>query len=196
MKPEAMIRYFFNKIVMSLLFLSLMIVSAQECRAQAGYWHIELQGGYELFHDMSNKSGYDLGLGCRYGINERFYGAFMLHGGINNGHYEGIYASEKTKLDHTMREYMIGLGPGMYLYNGGNSWIFAEILLGYGFGEELKSAEESTRKSLDGFASAARIGVDFQISNGLILGLNTGAYLVGGEVRPVVNVKVGMLLNL
>ncbi|NPD90856.1 outer membrane beta-barrel protein [Xylanibacter muris] len=169
---------------------------AATCRAQTGYLHIELQGGYELFHDMSNKSGYDINIGCRYAFNERFFAACTLHGGINNGTYEGIYAGEPTKLDHTMREYMIGAGPGIYLYNGGNKWIYADILAGYGFGEELKASSESQSKSLNGFASAARIGAEYQTKNGWIIGLNAGGYLVGGELRPAINMKFGVFFNL
>lgn len=185
-----------NNFVIFVLLCLLTLLFATDCRAQAGYLHVELQGGYELFHDMNNKSGYDYGIGCRYAFNDKFFASCLLHGGINNGTYKGMYAGEMINLDHTMREYMIGAGPGMYLYNGGNRWIFADILFGYGFGEELKSASESIKKSLNSFASAARIGVEYQLNNGIIIGLNTGGYLVGGQIRPVLNFKVGAFLNL
>lgn len=178
------------------LLAMMILLPLTECRAQAEYVHIELQGGYEWFHDMSNKSGYSIGIGSRYSFNNRYFVSCLIHAGINNGSYDGVYAGEQTKLDHTLREYMIGAGPGVYIYNGGDKWIFADLLLGYGFGEELKSASESTSKTLNGFASAARIGAEFQINNGLILGVNTGGYLVGGQVRPVLNLKLGMFINL
>ncbi len=176
--------------------LLLLFGCSAACFPQAGYLHVELQGGYELFHDMSGKSGYDINIGCRYTLDNRFFAACMLHGGINDGTYEGIYAGEPTRLDHTMREYMIGVGPGVYLYNGGNRWIFADVMAGYGFGEELKSSSESETTSLDGFAASARLGAEYQMKNGWVVGANVGGYLVGGTVRPAVNLKWGMFLNL
>ena len=48
-----------------LLFLPLLFVGTGAL-AQVGYTHIELQGGYELFPDMSKKSGGNLNFGVRY----------------------------------------------------------------------------------------------------------------------------------
>lgn len=163
--------------------------------AQAGYTHVELQGGYELFPGMSNKSGVCLNLGGRYAFNERLFVAAMIHSGINNGSYKGMYAGEKTKLKHNMREYMIGAGPGVYLYNGGDKWIYADVLLGYGFGEEKKASEDSSAKSLDGFAAAVQIGAEGQTESGWIFGANMGGYVVGGKIRPALSLKCGLLLN-
>ena len=98
-----------------LLLFPLLLCAWASGFAQAGYTHVELQGGYELFPGMSNKSGVCLNLGGRYAFNERLFVAAMIHSGINNGSYKGMYAGEKTKLKHNMREYMIGAGPGVYL---------------------------------------------------------------------------------
>lgn len=163
--------------------------------AQAGYLHVELQAGYELFPEMSAKSGYDINIGGRYAFNDRYFVAGTLHGGINNGTYEGVYAGEPTRLDHTLRSYMVGVGPGVYLYNGGDGWIYADVLAGYGFGEELKSSAESRSKSLAGLAAALRLGVEKQLA-GHIVGLSVGGYLVGGRIRPAINLKWGLFLNL
>jgi len=179
-----------------LLLLPLFFCTGVAGLAQAGYTHIELQGGYEYFPDMSKKSGIGLNLGARYAFDEKFFIAALIHSGINNGKYEGQYAGETTKLKHTMREYMIGAGPGFYLYNGGDKWIYADLLVGYGFGEELKASENSIRHSLNGLASAIQIGVERQADSGWIYGMNLGGYLVGGNVRPAISVKCGLLLNL
>lgn len=64
------------------------------------------------------------------------------------------------------------------------------------FGEELKASENSTSKSLNGFAAAVQLGIERQINNGLIIGVNTGAYLIGGKVSPSLCLKAGMFLNL
>lgn len=119
----------------------------------------------------------------------------MIHSGINNGSYKGMYAGEKTKLKHNMREYMIGAGPGVYLYNGGDKWVYADVLLGYGFGEEKKASEDSSAKSLDGFAAALQIGAEGQTESGWIFGANMGGYVVGGKIRPALSLKCGLLLN-
>ncbi|MCD8237378.1 MAG: outer membrane beta-barrel protein [Prevotellaceae bacterium] len=164
--------------------------------AQTGYTHIELQGGYELFPDMSNKSGIGFNVGARYAFTEKYFVATLLHCGINNGSYEGMYAGETTKLDHTLREYMIGAGPGIYLYNGGNKWIYTDILVGYGFGEELKSSENSSSKSLNSLAVTVQTGAEYQLNNGWIIGANIGGYLVGGKIRPAICLKWGVLITL
>ncbi len=156
-----------------LLFLPLLFVGTGAL-AQVGYTHIELQGGYELFPDMSKKSGGNLNFGVRYAFSERYFMATIMHCGINNGSSEGQYAGEVTNLKHTMREYMLGVGPGIYLYNGGDQWIYADVLVGYGFGEELKSSEDS----------------------GWIIGINTGGFLVGGKIRPTVCLKCGALFSI
>jgi len=176
-------------------FLVMMGWSGALC-AQKGYLHMELQGGYELFPGMSNKSGYDINVGGRYSFSDKYYVACNLHAGINNGSYKGVYAGETTSLDHTLREYMFGVGPGIYLYNGGNRWIYADVLAGYGWGEELKASADSSTKSLSGFASAVRLGVEYQLSWGWIIGTSAGAYLVGDRVRPAINLKLGFLMNL
>lgn len=180
----------------SFLFCLLLLCGATKAFAQTGYTHIELQGGYELFPDMSKKSGGTLKFGARYAFDERFFMASMIHCGINNGSYEGVYAGETTSLKHTLREYMIGVGPGVYLYNGGDKWIYADILVGYGFGEELKASEDSERRSLSGFASAVQIGVERQTKGGWIVGVNAGAHLVGGKVRPDICLKCGALFSI
>ena len=90
-----------------LLLFPLLLCAWASGFAQAGYTHVELQGGYELFPGMSNKSGVCLNLGGRYAFNERLFVAAMIHSGINNGSYKGMYAGEKTKLKHNMREYMM-----------------------------------------------------------------------------------------
>ncbi len=164
--------------------------------AQAEYTHIDLQGGYELFPDMSCKSGYNLNIGMRYVWNERYFVSATLHAGINNGTYEALYAGEYAQLDHTLREYMAGIGPGIYLYNGGDRWIYADILAGYGFGEELKASSDSQTSSLNGFASAVRIGVEYQLNAGHIIGVCAGGYMTGKQIRPAVNLKYGLFLNL
>lgn len=184
------------KILRYFIFLSLLFYYGGKCFAQAGYLHIELQGGYEYFSTMSNKSGFDFNIGCRYAFDDRYFAAAMLHSGINNGTYEGMYAGEKTDLDHTLREYMIGVGPGLYLYNGGNRWIYADLLAGYGFGEELKSSSDSRSESLEDFALALHLGAEYQISNGWVIGGCIGGYYVGGEIRPALNLKWGIFLNL
>lgn len=165
-------------------------------RAQAGYTHVDLQAGYELFPDMSSKSGYNLNIGTRYALNDKYFIAATLHAGINNGTYEGIYAGEPTQLDHTLREYMLGIGPGLYLYNGGDRWLYADLLAGYGFGEELKSSSDSQRTTLNGFASALRIGAEYQLKAGHIIGICAAAYLTGQQLRPAINLKYGLFLNL
>ena len=55
-----------------LLFLPLLFVGTGAL-AQVGYTHIELQGGYELFPDMSKKSGGNLNFGVRYAFSERYF---------------------------------------------------------------------------------------------------------------------------
>ena len=175
-----------------LLFLCI----ATKAFAQAGYTQIELQGGYELFPDMSKKSGVALNLGARYAFDERYFIAALLHCGINNGSYEGEYTGETTSLKHTMREYMLGVGPGIYLYNGTDQWIYADVLVGYGFGEELKASEDSKTRSLNGLATAVQIGAERQTSAGWIFGANLGGYLVGGKVRPAVCLKCGAFFNI
>lgn len=179
-----------------LLLFGLFLWAGAKGSAQTGYTHVELQGGYELFPSMSNKSGFCLNLGARYAFSEKFFIASLLHCGINNGTYEGVYAGETISLKHTLREYMLGAGPGIYLYNGGNKWIYADVLFGYGFGEELKASENSTSKSLNGFAAAVQLGIERQINNGLIIGVNTGVHLIGGKVSPSLCLKAGMFLNL
>ncbi|WP_294628472.1 outer membrane beta-barrel protein [uncultured Bacteroides sp.] len=179
----------------ALLTLLLLYVSVG-CLAQAGYTHIEVQSGYELFPDMSNKSGFGLNIGGRYAFNDNCFVAGMLHCGVNNGSYNGMYAGEMTKLDHTLREYMLGVGPGMYLYNGGDRWIYVDVLFGYGFGEELKDASTCISRPLNGFATAARCGVEYQLKNGWIVGANIGGYLVGKHIRPAICLKWGVFLNL
>lgn len=178
-----------------LLFLPLLFVGTGAL-AQVGYTHIELQGGYELFPDMSKKSGGNLNFGVRYAFSERYFMATIMHCGINNGSYEGQYAGEVTNLKHTMREYMLGVGPGIYLYNGGDQWIYADVLVGYGFGEELKSSEDSERRSLNGLATAVQIGIERQTNSGWIIGINTGGFLVGGKIRPTVCLKCGALFSI
>lgn len=179
------------------LFILLSFYASVKCLAQAGYTHVELQGGYELFPNMSDKSGYGLNIGGRYTFNDRYFVAGILHCGINNGKYYGMYAGENTKLNHTLREYMLGAGPGIYLYNGGNQWIYADILFGYGFGEELKdNATESISKSLNSFATAVQCGVEYQLKSGWIIGVNIGGYLIDRNIRPIVCLKWGMFLNL
>ena len=91
---------------------------------------------------------------------------------------------------------MIGAGPGIYLYNGGSAWIYTDLIIGYGFGEELKASENSRSNSLDGLASAIRIGVERQTESGWIVGMNLGGYLVGGNVRPAICVKCGAMFNI
>ncbi len=179
-----------------LLLSALLLCARMGGFAQADYTHVELQGGYEPFPGMSNKSGVCLNLGGRYAFNERFFVAAMIHSGINNGSYKGMYAGEKTRLKHNMREYMIGAGPGVYLYNGGDKWIYADVLLGYGFGEEKKASEDSYTKSLNGFAAAVQVGAERQTESGWVFGANLGGYFVGGEVRPALCLKCGLLLNL
>ena len=95
-----------------------------------------------------------------------------------------------------MREYMLGVGPGIYLYNGGDQWIYADVLVGYGFGEELKSSEDSERRSLNGLATAVQIGIERQTKSGWIIGINTGGFLVGGKIRPTVCLKCGALFSI
>ncbi len=180
----------------SLLLIPLFLYAVTACFGQAGYTHVELQGGYELFPDMSSKSGLGLNLGARYAFDEKYFIATLLHCGINNGSYKDLYAGETTKLKHTLREYMIGAGPGIYLYNGGSEWIYTDILIGYGFGEELKASENSRRRSLNGLASAIQIGVERQTESGWVVGMNLGGYLVGGNIRPAISVKCGALLNI
>ena len=53
-----------------LLLFPLLLCAWASGFAQAGYTHVELQGGYELFPGMSNKSGVCLNLGGRYAFNE------------------------------------------------------------------------------------------------------------------------------
>ncbi len=174
----------------------LLFCYSRENFAQNGYLHVELQGGYEYFSKMSDKSGYDFNIGCRYAFSDRYFAAAMLHSGINNGTYEGLYAGEIADLDHTLREYLVGIGPGIYLYNGGNRWIYADLLAGYGFGEELKSSAASHSKSLESFAIAIHLGAEYQIANGWVIGAGIGGYYVGREICPAVNLKWGVFLNL
>lgn len=182
---------------LKLLLLFLLFFSAvTNSFAQVGYTHIELQGGYELFPNMSNKSGISLNMGARYAFDERYFAAALLHCGINNGSYDGLYAGEITKLKHTLREYIIGVGPGVYLYNGGDKWIYADILVGYGCGEERKASENSTSRSLNGFATIVQVGVERQLNSGWIIGVNMDGYLVGGKIRPAVCLKCGALFSI
>ena len=58
-----------------LLLFPLLLCAWASGFAQAGYTHVELQGGYELFPGMSNKSGVCLNLGGRYAFNERLFGS-------------------------------------------------------------------------------------------------------------------------
>lgn len=165
-------------------------------RAQAGYTQIDLQAGYELFPDMSCKSGYNLNIGMRYAFSDKYYASATLHAGINNGTYQAVYAGEPAQLDHTLREYMLGIGPGVYLYNGGNRWLYADLLVGYGFGEELKASSASQSTPLSGFASAVRIGAEYQLTTGHVIGICAGGYLTGKQLRPAINLKYGLFLNL
>jgi len=179
-----------------LLFQLFLLAETNNVSAQADYTHIELQCGYELSSYMSNKSGVSLNMGGRYAFSERYFVAALVHCGINNGTYKGIYAGETTDLKHTLREYMIGAGPGIYLYNGGNKWIYADVFVGYGFGEERKASENSTSRSLNGFATAVQVGVERQTKGGWILGVNMGGHLIGGKVSPTVCLKCGALFSI
>ena len=80
-----------------LLLFPLLLCAWASGFAQAGYTHVELQGGYELFPGMSNKSGVCLNLGGRYAFNERLFVAAMIHSGINNGSYKGMYAGGENQ---------------------------------------------------------------------------------------------------
>ena len=177
--------------------IALLLCALSLCAtAQTGYPQLDLQAGYELFPDMSCKSGYTLNIGTRYAFTDKYFIAATLHAGINNGTYEGIYAGERTQLDHTLREYMLGIGPGLYLYNGGDRWVYADLLVGYGFGEQLKASSDSQCTTLNGFASALRIGAEYQLKAGHIIGICAAAYLTGQQLRPAINLKYGLFLNL
>lgn len=176
----------------TILYTLLILCAAAKSSAQEKLTHFEVYGGYECFPDMTNKSGWSINAGAGYAFTQKYYMAAMLHCGINNGKFTGMYAGEKTRLSHNLREYMIGIGPGIYLYNGGDKWIHADVLLGYGFGEETKDgSDEAKRKSLDSFATAVRLGLEYQLNNGIILGINAGGYYVGNEIRPAVCAKIG-----
>ena len=69
--------------------------------AQVGYTHIELQGGYESFPNMSNKSGISLNMGARYAFDERYFAAVLLHCDINNGSYDVFPLFSFANLVHT-----------------------------------------------------------------------------------------------
>ena len=100
----------------------LILCAAAKSSAQEKLTHFEVYGGYECFPDMTNKSGWSINAGAGYAFTQKYYMAAMLHCGINNGKFTGMYAGEKTRLSHNLREYMIGIGPGVYLYNGGDKW--------------------------------------------------------------------------
>lgn len=120
-------------VVIRFFVISQMLCICEICMAQADCFHVEFQARYEFFHVMSNKSGCDFNIGCRYAFDDRYYAALILHGGIDNGSYKGVYAGEITKLDHTMCEYMLGVGPEFYLYSDCYRWIYVDIIAGYGF---------------------------------------------------------------
>lgn len=164
--------------------------------AQPRIPHFEIQAGCEYMYEMSRKPGVAVDVGGRIGITDKYYAAASLHAGINNGYYTVEDDGEQMQREDNLREYMLGIGPGVYLYSEGDRWINAELLMGYGFGERTSQKIAENDRPLNGFAAAFRIGTEFAMSNGLIWGLNTAAYCIGKKIHPAINLKIGFFLDL
>lgn len=164
--------------------------------------HIDVQAGYEYFPRMSRPSGWNADISSRWGFTDRIFATLRLHGGINRGYTDRATAGGHVRQSHNMEEYMLGVGPGIYLYNKNGCWIYAEISGGYGWGEKTGipshgNPTETTAHPFRGAAAALRAGIEKQVGHGHILGIVCGANSYIGEgCYPTVAIKYGVWLDL
>lgn len=179
---------------LKLLFVIGLVYYAMDCWAQKEYSHFEAQAGYELFPDLKQKSGVTFGLGGRYNFNDRYFAAALLQYGMSIGNF-GNSDDLFDTTDYSLREYMIGVGPGMYLFNWEDGWVYADVLLGYGRGLNTDIPDYYSTGFLKKFAGAVQVGIEYVTVGDCIVGANISSFLLGGKFRASIGIKCGLLLD-
>lgn len=191
-----------NKKIIVLLPVFLLLWT--QTHAQKGYYQLSVGGGYEHFTQMYKSAGWNLNIDGKYHITDYWYAAATLHCGVNNGtktEYHEVYGiTEKYRLDNTLREYLLGIGPGVNFLRDGNRWAYLHALIGYGWGEELKSEwgnnvpENIPVSFRNGLGGAISLGYDYQ-PNSWIFGAALNTYYIGDRINVSLNLKVGFFLS-
>lgn len=190
------------KTMKAALLLLAVLLTPLSALGQKGLLHIDLQGGYAYFPRMSRPSGWNFNIGSRWGITDRYFAALQLNGGINHGHTRQMYAGEMTRTDHDKNTYMLGAGPGIYLYNSTACQVYTHLALGYGWGEEngkpdTAHPDEISRRTFCGVAMMWQAGVEREVGGWHILGLGCGlSYIWGERPLPTIYLKYGLYFDL
>lgn len=175
--------------------------------AQKGNNQFAVLGGYEVFKDMPNKSGYNVGAEFKHYVHNRIYAVANFHAGVNNGSETGYIPrtadSESVELTYKgmTRDYMIGFGLGGDIFRCGKHKIYAQGTVGLGSSEEKRdeitnlspitvTAIERTKTS---YALSVSGGYDYQINNWLAAGVNYTGYRVGYSYKNSCNAKLSFI---
>ncbi len=189
-----------KKIITSLILL----LSVGQTYAQKGYYQLSVGGGYEHFTQMYKSAGWNVNIDGKYFVSDIWYAAATLHCGVNDGaktEYHEVYGiSEKYRLNNTLREYLLGIGTGINFLRDGNRWAYLHALIGYGWGEELKSKwgnntpENIPTSFRNGLAGAVSLGYDYQPKS-WIFGAALNTYYIGDRINVSLNLKIGFFLS-
>jgi len=164
-------------------------------QSRAQYIHLDVSAGIQYFDGMTQKIGWDYNIGGRLLFNDRWFLGALIHQGINNGKYDGIYAGEPARLDHNRTATLFAIGPGYMHMLDERVMASAQLLAGYGTLEtdgnpKVKEPDDVESHSFKKFSCAAVLGLDY-ILDWIVIGTNLTTHYIDGHVMPSVNLKFG-----
>lgn len=187
------------------IFITIVLLSAAiSASAQKKHAQAYLGAGYGIFSgDMYNAGGADFNIGIKYFATDYVFIDLTAQLGSSKGHKTQTINEPPTseRLEHTLAEYGIMLGPGYNLYNNGQSRLYVKAQAGYTWGHEYKDVWDAVSRLPDsadtpyrpGFAAACSLGYDWQkAGSAMSWGGKMNVYYIRGHAFATLNAQIGV----
>lgn len=192
-----------KKLLMLLFLVSFPLFSF----AQKGKNQFALFAGYEYFPEQWDGKGYNIGLEFKRYVSKRFYAATVFHAGINNGshinNYESNNVTHSFYLHNSVRNYMLGFGPGFDILHLDKHQVYIQAAVGLASSEQKKDGVEispdnrHTIKTFEEkilrFGLSTSVGYDYAITDWLTLGANYTGWYIGYDFNSSINGKISFI---
>ncbi len=170
--------------------------------AQKGTTQFAIFGGYEQFSEIWADKGYNVGLEFKHYLSNRWYGVVNFHAGVNDGHHDTSYTSNKVSYSFTLfnsvRDYMIGIGMGFDALSINRHKIYVQATAGLGTTDRKydyvsSNKPETHQLEITRYAISASAGYDYQVSKHLAVGVNYTGWQIGYNYNNSYNAKINVI---
>lgn len=187
-------------------FVILGLFSCVQVYAQNGKNQFAIQGGYEVFPHLSRVSGGNIGIEFKHYLNNRIYFLSNFHAGINDGSLDISYKNNNVltdiELKNTQRDYMLGMGIGIDVFQKENHKVYVQSTVGLGSSTVRYDDFDLSSKIINTlennyirYALSVSAGYDYRVTEYLAIGINYTGYQIGDnfDFKHTCNLKLSIL---